>query len=78
MTTIRRMRVPGHPAVDTDSKVPRTAGMPRRRDGAAEPVRLAVIDPPGADHVGRGQVAPRLQPDRGTPEPRIAGAAADG
>ncbi len=47
MTTIRRTRVPAHPAVDTDSTTPRTAGTPQPRTGDADPVRLALIDPPG-------------------------------
>jgi len=47
MTTIRRTRVPAHPAVDSASTAPRTAGPPHRRDGDADPVRLALIDPPG-------------------------------
>jgi len=47
MTTIRRTRVPAHPAVDTDSTTPRTAGTPHPRTGDADPVRLALIDPPG-------------------------------
>lgn len=46
MTTIRRTRVTQHPAVDTESTTPRTADIPRRRAGAADPVRLALIDPP--------------------------------
>jgi Family of unknown function (DUF5994) len=46
MTTIRRNRVPGHPAGDTDSTTPRTPATPHRRDGDADPVRLALIDPP--------------------------------
>jgi hypothetical protein len=47
MTTIRRTRVPEHPAVDTDSTTPRTAGTPHGRAGDADPVRLALIDSPG-------------------------------
>jgi hypothetical protein len=45
MTTIRRNRVPEHPAVDTDSTTPGAAGTPQRRTGGADPVRLALIDP---------------------------------
>jgi hypothetical protein len=46
MTTIRRTRVPERPAVGTQSRAPRTAGTPGRRAGDADPVRLALIDPP--------------------------------
>src|SRR4051794_22868214 len=46
MTTIRRTRVPEPPAVDTESRAPRTARTPGRRAGDADPVRLALIDPP--------------------------------
>jgi len=46
MTTIRRNRVPGHPAADTDSTTPKTPATPDRRGGDADPVRLALIDPP--------------------------------
>jgi hypothetical protein len=46
MTTIRRTRVPAHPAVDTDSTTSRAAGTPHRRAGEADPVRLALINPP--------------------------------
>ena len=46
MTTICRNRAPGHPAGDTDSTTPRTPVTPHRRDGDADPVRLAFIDPP--------------------------------
>jgi hypothetical protein len=46
MTTIRRNRVPGHPAGNTDSTSPRTPATTDRRDRDAEPVRLALTDPP--------------------------------
>jgi hypothetical protein len=46
MTTIRRTRVPDHPAVDTDSMTPTTAGTPHRHGGDTNPVRLVLIDPP--------------------------------
>jgi Family of unknown function (DUF5994) len=46
MTTIRRTRVPEHPAVDTESRTPSNAGTPGRRAGEANQVRLALIDPP--------------------------------
>jgi hypothetical protein len=46
MTTIRRTRVPEHPAADPGSMTPRTAGTPHRRGGGADPVRLALVDPP--------------------------------
>jgi hypothetical protein len=45
MTTIRRTRVPAHPAVGTDSTTPGTAGAPQPRTDDADPVRLALIDP---------------------------------
>jgi hypothetical protein len=47
MTTIRRTRVPEHPAVDSKSMTPRTAHAPYHRAGDADPIRLALIDPPG-------------------------------
>ncbi len=47
MTTIRRNRVPAHPAVDADRPTPTTAGTPQRRPGDRDPVRLTLIDPPG-------------------------------
>ena len=47
MTTIRRNRVPAPAGVDTASTTPRTAGTPHPRPGDADPVRLALIDPPG-------------------------------
>jgi hypothetical protein len=46
VTTIRRRRVPAHPAVDTVSSAPSPAGTPPRRAGDADSVRLALIDPP--------------------------------
>jgi Family of unknown function (DUF5994) len=46
MTTIRRTRVPAHPAVDIDSATPVTVGTPHRRDADADLVRLGLIDPP--------------------------------
>jgi hypothetical protein len=45
MTTIRRTRVPAHPAEDTDSTTPRTPGTPHPHTDDADPVRLALIDP---------------------------------
>src|SRR5205085_1631231 len=44
MTTIRRNRVSAPAAVDTDTTTPGTPGTPERD---ADPVRLALIDPPG-------------------------------
>ena len=46
MTTIRRTRVPEHPAVVAENKTPRTADTPRSHAGDAEQIRLALIDPP--------------------------------
>jgi Family of unknown function (DUF5994) len=46
MTTIRRTRVPERRAVDVETRASRTAGTPRRRASEADPVRLALIDPP--------------------------------
>jgi Family of unknown function (DUF5994) len=46
MTTIRRTRVPARPAVVPDSTTPRAAGAPAPHIGEANPVRLALIDPP--------------------------------
>jgi Family of unknown function (DUF5994) len=46
MTTIRRTRVPQHPAAGTDGKTQRTAGTPPRHASDAGPLRLALIDPP--------------------------------
>ena len=62
MTTIRRNRVPEHRAVDTGSATPGSAGTPPRRDGAADPVRVAPSTPRPPDDVGRGMVAPDPQP----------------
>ena len=47
MTTIRRTRLPAHAVGDDDSTTPRAAGTPHPRTGDADPVRLALIDPPG-------------------------------
>ena len=44
MTTIRRTRLPQRRAADVESRIPE--GTPRRRAGDADPVRLALIDPP--------------------------------
>jgi hypothetical protein len=46
MTTIRRTRVPERRGADTEIRAPRTARTPGRRAGDADPVRLALIDPP--------------------------------
>jgi hypothetical protein len=46
MTTIRRTRVPERPVVGTGGRVPRTAAPPSRSASEADPVRLALIDPP--------------------------------
>ena len=46
MTTIRRTRVPAHPAVVPDSTTLGMAGAPAPHIGDANPVRLALIDPP--------------------------------
>ena len=46
MTTIRRTRVPEHPAMDSEIRTPGTAGTPRGQAGDAEQVRLVLIDPP--------------------------------
>lgn len=46
MTTIRRTRVAEHPAAESESKTRRTAGTPPR-GGDTDPVRLALMDPPG-------------------------------
>jgi Family of unknown function (DUF5994) len=61
MTTIRRTRVPAHPAVDTDSTMPRTVGTPQPRTGDADPVRLALIDPPGKRSTLDGAWWPRTR-----------------
>lgn len=44
MTTIRRTRLSQRRAADVESRIPE--GTPRRRAGDADPVRLALIDPP--------------------------------
>jgi hypothetical protein len=46
MTTIRRNRLPRHPAGNTDSRTPRTPATTDRRDGDTGLVRLALTDPP--------------------------------
>jgi hypothetical protein len=46
MTTIRRTRVPAHAATDTDGMAPGAPRTRHRRAGDANPVRLAIIDPP--------------------------------
>lgn len=59
MTTIRLTRVPAHPAVDVDSTTPRPAGTPQPRADGANPVRLALIDPPGQQTTLDGAWWPR-------------------
>jgi hypothetical protein len=61
MTTIRRTRVPAHPAVDVDSTTPRTTGTPHGRAGDANPVRLVLIDPPGTRTTLDGAWWPRTR-----------------
>jgi hypothetical protein len=45
MTTIRRNRLPEHPAVVTASTSPGSPGTPDRHASDADPVRLTLIDP---------------------------------
>ena len=61
MTTIRRTRVPEHPAVDPATSASRNAGTPRRRVGDADRVRLALIDPPAARTTLDGAWWPRTR-----------------
>jgi hypothetical protein len=64
MTTIRRTRVPGHPVVDTGGATSGAAGRPQRRDGSANPVRLALVDPPTAVLVELRPTAAPIHPPR--------------
>jgi Family of unknown function (DUF5994) len=59
MTTIRRTRLPERAAVGADSRTPE--GTPRRRAGDADPVRLALIDPPAARTTLDGAWWPRTR-----------------
>jgi hypothetical protein len=61
MTTIRRRRVPERPEVGTEDRVPRTVGPPSRSAGEADPVRLALIDPPAERTTLDGAAWPRTR-----------------